>query len=167
MKNKKLSIPATVIEIAIVAVLALLIWIFADGSIESIIQDEAGSCISVVFDKPAVKGADRIIVYEGSQVVADISDTSNKEEIRQIADLFTVANRSDLCDYQTGWRMEIYNGNRLVRKVEENCCEGLYQIYERDLLHWVLPGECGTGQVELTPEEEQRLKEIISLHKYK
>lgn len=167
MKNKKPSIPAPVIEITIVAVLALLIWIFVDVSIESIIQDEAGSCISVVFDKPAIKGADRIIVYEGSQVVADISDTSNKVEIRQIADLFTVANRANLCDYKTGWRMEIYNGNRLVRKVEENCCGGLYQIYERDLLHWVLPGECGTGQVELTPEDEQRLKEIISLHKYK
>lgn len=164
MNNKKFRIPALVIEIAIVVVLALLIGIFVDVSIESVIQDKGGSCIAVVFDKPAVKGADRIVVYEGSQVVADISD---KEEVRQIAALFTVANRTCLCDYQSGWRMEIYNGNRLVREVVENCCGGLYEIYDRDLLHWILSPEGDKGQVELNQEEEQWLKEIIALYRYK
>lgn len=162
MKNKKPRIPAPVIELVIALSIVLLIWIFVDVSIESIIQDKAGSCISVVFDKPWVKGADRVIVYQDGQVVADISD---REEVRQIADLFTVANRTDLCDYKSGWRMEIYNGDRLVRGVIENCCGGLYQIYERDLLHWVFPSECGTGQVELSHEEEQWLKEIIGRYK--
>lgn len=162
MKDKKRSIPAPLIELVIVLAIALLIWIFVDVSIESVIGDKAGSCISVVFDKPWVKGADRVIVYQDGQVVADISD---RGEVRQIADLFTVANRTDQCDYKSGWRMEIYNGNRLVREVIENCCGGLYMIYERDLLHWVFPSGCGAGQVELSADEEQILKQIIGRYK--
>ena len=164
MKNKKCPIPGPVIELIIVVMLGLLIWIFVDISVESIIQDEAGSSISVVLDKPLVKGADRIKVYEGGQVVADISD---REEVRQIADLFIVANRTDQCDYKSGWRMEIYNGDRLVREVIENCCGGIYTVYERDMLRWVFPSECGTGQVVLGSEEEQQLKEIIGRYKGK
>lgn len=162
MKDKKRSIPAPLIELVIVLAIALLIWIFVDVSIESVIGDKAGSCISVVFDKPWVKGADRVIVYQDGQVVADISD---REEVRQIADLFIVANRTDQCDYKSGWRMEIYNGNRLVREVIENCCGGLYMIYERDLVHWVFPSGCGAGQVELSADEEQILKQIIGRYK--
>ena len=162
MKDKKRSIPAPLIELVIVLAIALLIWIFVDVSIESVVGDKAGSCISVVFDKPWVKGADRVIVYQDGQVVADISD---REEVRQIADLFIVANRTDQCDYKSGWRMEIYNGNRLVREVIENCCGGLYMIYERDLLHWVFPSGCGAGQVELSADEEQILKQIIGRYK--
>lgn len=164
MKKKKFPIPGPWMELIIVVVIALLIWIFVDVSVESILQDEAGSCISVIFDKPWVKGADRVLVYENGQCVADISD---KKAVRQIADLFVVANRTDLCDSQTGLKIEIYNGDRLVRQVEENCCGGLYQIYEQDLLHWVFPSEVCTGQVELTQDEHQRLLELLSLWKYK
>ena len=164
MKGLIRKVPTWAIELGIVVLLALLIWIFVDVSIESVIQNKGGSCIAVVFDKPAVKGADRIIVYEYDQVVADISD---KEEVHKIADLFTVANRTCLCDYKTGWRMEIYNGNQLVREVVENCCGDLYEIYDRDLLHWILPLEGDKGQVELSHEEEQQLKDIIALYKHK
>lgn len=164
MKKKKLPIPAPVIEIGLVVLVALLIWIFVDASAKSYLDNKSGGCISVVFDKPFVKGADRIVIYENGQCIADIS---SKKTVRQIADLFTVANCTDLCDYKGGLKIEIYNGDRLVRLVEENCCGGLYLVYERDLLHWVLPSDSGAGQVELTQEENQRLLELISLWKYK
>ena len=164
MKKKKLPIPAPVIEIGLVVLVALLIWIFVDASAKSYLDNKSGGCISLVLDKPWVKGADRVLVYENGQCVADISD---KKAVRQIADLFVVANRTDLCDSQTGLKIEIYNGDRLVRQVEENCCGGLYQIYEQDLLHWVFPSEVCTGQVELTQDEHQRLLELLSLWKYK
>ena len=164
MKNKKFSISAPLVELVIVLVIALLIWIFVDVSIESILEDKAGSCISVVFDKPWVKGADRVVVYQDDHVVADISD---REPVRQIASLFTVANRTDQCDYKGGLRMEIYNGDHLIREVTENCCGGLYLIYERDLLHWVFPSECGTGQVELSAADEQWLRQVIEQYKHK
>lgn len=164
MEKKKFRISAPLIETAVVVVLALLSLIFVDASIESILQDEAGSCIAVVFDKPAVSRADRIIVYQNDQVVADIQDP---EAVRQIAALFTVANRTDLCGYEDGWRMEIYNGDRLVRQVVENCCSGLYQIYERDLLHWVFPSDSGIGQLELRSEDEQLLRQIIAQYQNK
>lgn len=163
MERKNRRIPSWAIEITIVAAVALLMWIFV-GFAQSITGNNAGGCISVTFDKPFVKTADRIIVYDGGQVVADISE---KEEVRQIADLFTVANRTDQCDYKSGWRMEIYNGNRLVREISGNCCGGLYHIYDRNLLHWIFPSECGTGQVELSQEEEQLLQRIISTYTHK
>lgn len=164
MDDQRKKIPGWVMELAIVAALALLIWIFVDVSIESVIQDKGGSCIAVILDKPDVKGAERIIVYEGDQVVADISEEAT---VRQIAGWFTVANRAGLCDYQTGWRMEIYNGSRLVREVTENCCGGLYEIYDRDWRHWILPLEAHRGQVELSREEEQQFRKIIDLYRYK
>lgn len=164
MKEKKFSLKGPVIELIMVVVIGLLIWIFVDVSVESILEDEAGSCISVIFDKPRVKGADRIVVYQNNQVVADISDP---EPVRQIARLFTVANRTDLCDYEGGWRMEIYNGDRLVREVVENCCCGFYLLYEWDLLHWVFPSESGIGQLQLSPEDEQWLRQTITQYQNK
>ena len=161
MERKNRHIPSWIIEISIVAAVALLLWIFVGFRFQ---PNNAGSCLSVTFDKPFVKAADRIIVYENGRAVATISE---KEEIRQITDLFTVANCTDLCDDPTGWRIEIYNGNRLVREVNGNCCGGLYHIYDRNLLHWIFPSGSGTGQVELTQEEEQKLQEIISAFKYK
>jgi len=157
MKKKKLRSLKPVIATAIVAVLFLLIWIFVDASAEYLIQDKAGGCISVVFDKPFVKGADRIVVYEGSQVIT----ITDKETVRQVADLFVVANCTALCSPGNERRIEIYNGNWLVREIQQTQCgSDMYYIYECDLFHWVFP-EFGDGEVGLSPEEEQWLNGII------
>ena len=161
MNNNLKRIPGSVIGIGIAVVIALLIWIFVDVSIESVIRNASGSCISVAFDKPILKGADRIVVYEGKQVIT----ITDKEAVRRIADMFTVANRTGLCDHSSGWRLEIYNGQRLVRRVTENCDGRLYHIYDQDLLHWVLPSEDKNGQVELSQEEYLRLTGIIEQYR--
>ena len=162
MKNKKFHIRSWMIEIGIVAVLALLIWIFVDVSIESVIQDKAGSCISVIFDKPIVKGADRVVVYEHNRVVT-ITDT---QTVRQIADLFMVANCTGLCNPSQDRRIEIYNGQLLVRELRQtHCGSDLYYSYEPDLFHWVINIDGCGAEVQLTPAEQQWLDEIIAQYK--
>lgn len=156
MKNRKLRIPAPVIEIGIAVILVLLIWIFVDASTKSYIEDKAGGCISVVFDKPFVKGADRIVIYEGDQIIT----IDDKETVRKIADLFVVANCTALCSPGNERRIEIYNGHWLVREIRWTQCQSEYYIYECDLFHWVFP-EFGDGEVSLSPEEHQWLEEII------
>lgn len=147
--------------LAIVTALVLLNWIFVDVSVESIIRSEAGSCICVVFDKPLVKGADRIVIYENDQVIT----ITDKDTVRQIAGLFTVANRTGLCEHTGDLRLEIYNGDRLVRKITENCDDGFYHIYDRDLLHWVFPSADKNGQLELSDEDQLWLMQIIDQNK--
>ena len=150
-----------ILVFAIVTALVLLNWIFVDVSVESIIRDEAGSCICVVFDKPLVKGADRIVIYENDQVIT----MTDKDTVRQIAGLFTVANRTGLCEHTGDLRLEIYNGDRLVRKITENCDDGFYHIYDRDLLHWVFPSADKNGQLELSDEDQLWLMQIIDQNK--
>ena len=150
-----------ILVFAIVTALVLLSWIFVDVSVESIIRDEAGSCICVVFDKPLVKGADRIVIYENGQVIT----ITDKDTVRQIAGLFTVANRTGLCEHTGDLRLEIYNGDRLVRTITENCDDGFYHIYDRDLLHWVFPSADKNGQLELSDEDQLWLMQIIDQNK--
>ena len=150
-----------ILVLAIVTALVLLSWIFVDVSVESIIRDEAGSCICVVFDKPLVKGADRIVIYENGQVIT----ITDKDTVRQIAGLFTVANRTGLCEHTGDLRLEIYHGDRLVRKITENCDDGFYHIYDRDLLHWVFPSADKNGQLELSDEDQLWLMQIIDQNK--
>ena len=150
-----------ILVFVIVTALVLLNWIFVDVSVESIIRSEAGSCICVVFDKPLVKGADRIVIYENDQVIT----ITDKDTVRQIAGLFTVANRTGLCEHTGDLRLEIYHGDRLVRKITENCDDGFYHIYDRDLLHWVFPSADKNGQLELSDEDQLWLMQIIDQNK--
>ena len=145
---------------AIATALVLLGWVFIDVSVESVIRNEAGSCISVVFDKPFVKGADRIVIYEGDRVIT----IEDKETVREIADLFVVANCTALCSPSTERRIEIYNGDWLVRKIFWTQCQSEYYIYECDLFHWVFP-EFGAGEVSLSSEDSQWLDGIIAQYK--
>ena len=150
-----------ILVLAIVTALVLLSWFFVDVSVESIIRDEAGSCICVVFDKPLVKGADRIVIYENDQVIT----ITDKDTVRQIAGLFTIANRTGLCEHTGDLRLEIYHGDRLVRTITENCEDGFYHIYDRDLLHWVFPSADKNGQLELSDEDQLWLMQIIDQNK--
>lgn len=145
---------------AIATALVLLGWVFIDVSVESVIRNEAGSCISVVFDKPFVKGANRIVIYEGDRVIT----IEDKETVREIADLFVVANCTALCSPSTERRIEIYNGDWLVRKIFWTQCQSEYYIYECDLFHWVFP-EFGAGEVSLSSEDSQWLDGIIAQYK--
>lgn len=149
-----------ILVFAIVAAVVLLGWVFMDVSVESVIRDEAGSCISVVFDKPFVKCADRVVIYENGQVIT----IEDKETVREIAELFVVANCTALCSPGNERRIEIYNGDWLVREIRWTQCQSEYYIYKCDLFHWVFP-EFGDGEVSLSAEESQWLDGIIAQYK--
>ena len=116
-----------------------------------------GGCISVVFDKHFVCGADRIVVYEGDQVIT----ITEKSTVRRIASEFVVANRTDLCGYYSDRRIEIYNGDKLVRSIRWNACCELAEIYEADAAHWLFPSTSGIGQVEMSKEFMEWLDQTI------
>lgn len=160
MEQKKRRIPAPVIEIGIAVLVVLLIWIFVDASAKSYIDNKGGGCISVVFDKPFVKCADRVVIYENGQVIT----IEDKETVREIAELFVVANCTALCSPGNERRIEIYNGDWLVREIRWTQCQSEYYIYECDLFHWVFP-EFGDGEVSLSAEESQWLDGIIAQYK--
>ncbi len=116
-----------------------------------------GGCISVVFDKHLVLGADRILIYEGD----DLITITDEILVRRISSEFVVANRTDLCGYHSDRRLEIYNGNHLVRTIQWNACCELAEIYEADASHWLFPSTGGIGQVALSAEFMQWLDGII------
>lgn len=158
MENKRKHLPGWVTEISIAVLLVLLCLIFVDVSIEGILEDKGGSCIAVVFDKPLVRGADRVVVYEYGQTIT----ITDRDAVRQIAGLFTVANCTDLCNPGRERRIEIYNGNRLVREIRATLCGfDTYYIYDCDLFHWAIPSGCGSGEVYLDRQQQDRLDEII------
>jgi hypothetical protein len=116
-----------------------------------------GGCFSVVFDKPLVLGADRILVYEGDKVIT----ITDEALVRRISSTFVVADRTDLCGYHSDRRLVIYNGEQPVRTIQWNACCELAEIYEADAAHWVFPSTGGIGQVEMTDEFVHWLDEII------
>lgn len=116
-----------------------------------------GSCFSVVFDKHMVLGADRVLIYEGDDLITVTDETL----VRRIASAFVVADRTDLCGYHSDRRLEIYNGQQLLRSVQWNACCELAEIYNADAAHWLFPSTGGIGQVALTEEFMQWLDALI------
>ncbi len=162
MEKSKKRIPAWLIELAVALTIILFIWVFAGASAEGVIDDIGGGCFSVVFDKVFVKGADRVVIHEGKQVFT----VTDKEAVRQIADTFLVANCTDVCSVDRyGMYMEVYNGNLLVRVVRRNHCSEAWDIYNRDLFHWVFPSDSGIGKVVLTNEELARLEQLLAQYR--
>lgn len=116
-----------------------------------------GGCFSVAFDKSLVLGADRIVIYEGDEVIT----VTDEALVRRISSEFVVADRTDLCGYHSDRRLEIYNGQQLVRSVQWNACCELAEIYEADAAHWLFPSTEGIGQVALSAEFMQWLDALI------
>ena len=145
----------------IVLAAALLIFVGSFFIAVSADTNAGGGCIAVVFDKATVMGADKIVVYDGDEVIT----ITDKEDVREIAAEFVVANRTGLCGYRSGERMEIYNGGKLVRSIYWNeCCE-LADIYEVDATHWAFPSLSKIGQVELSQDALNRVNRIINEHR--
>lgn len=116
-----------------------------------------GGCFSVVFDKHMVLGADRVLIYEGD----DLITVTDESLVRRIASAFVVADRTGLCGYHSDRRLEIYNGQQLLRSVQWNACCELAEIYNADAAHWLFPSTGGIGQVALTEEFMQWLDALI------
>ena len=115
-----------------------------------------GGCVAIVFDKASVMGADRIVIREDGKEIT----VTDAEMVSAIASEFVVANKTALCDY-TDRQIDIYNGDKLVRCVYWNSCCDLATIYDADVLHWIIPPEGKTGQVELSREFKDMVDRIV------
>ena len=115
-----------------------------------------GGCVSIVFDKAAVIGADRIVIRQDGREIT----VTDAEIVSRIASEFVVANKTALCDH-TDMQIEVYNADKLVRHVYWNESCGLATIYDTDAAHWIIPFEGKTGQVELSREFIELVERIV------
>lgn len=152
MNRKKVLLVFLALGLLVFIILSQFVAVSTAGAISA-----GGGCISVVFDKHLVLGADRVLIYEGDHVITVTDETV----VRRISSTFLVANRTDLCGSHSDRRLEIYNGDQIVRTIQWNACCELAEIYEADAAHWVFPSTGGIGQVEMTAEFVQWLDEII------
>jgi uncharacterized Fe-S cluster protein YjdI len=153
VKNKIKAAGIIVVIAALTFVASAFIAVSTEGCFT-----EGGGCIAIVFDKADVMGADKIVVYDGDEVIT-ISDEAH---VREIASEFVVANRTALCESRSGDKLEIYNSGKLVRTVYwSDCVDNFAHIYEKDATHWIFPGEGDLGQVELSRDAFDRINQII------
>ena len=147
MHSKRIRWTVAAIILLVIVTAGLIASQFI-GFHNGIFDSAGGSCISIVFDKQAVLGADRI-VYKVGDAEITITDPNT---VRMIAEKFVVANRAGLCPSTDQKWMYIYNGDKLVRSLQWRACNEIVDIYEADSTHWLYPSECTVGQVEVSDE---------------
>lgn len=131
---------------------------FVAINLDGIFRNHAGCCVSVVFDKQEVMGADKIIYQVGDKQITITDETT----IERIAKEFVVANRAGLCNSHKDEWMQIYNGDKLVRSIRWNACDEYAEIYTADAAHWLWPGEYKVGQIEVSAEFRVFLNELMN-----
>ncbi len=113
-------------------------------------------CISVAFDKAAMKKVDRAaVIVDGTEY-----PITDPWLIRQLADQTVVSTHTLLCNSQEGRWIELYDGDKLVRRMNwEQAHDGVI-VYASDQTHWIF-GEAEYGQTYLTQEVLDALYEAI------
>ena len=115
--------------------------------------DHSALCIS--FDKWDMMTADKVVVWNsGNQYTV-----TDPEFVRQLTRETTVAayNEQYCCASETGGWIEIYKGDRLVRRMRWATGHSMV-AYEADLLHWVFFGK--EGHASLSNELIEKLNEL-------
>ena len=119
--------------------------------------DHSALCIS--FDKWDMMTADKVVIWDGP----DQYTVTDPEFVRQITRETTVAeyNEQYCCASETGGWIEIYKGDRLVRRMRWVTSHSNV-AYEADLLHWVFFGK--EGHASLSNELREKLNELTGKH---
>ena len=101
---------------------------------------DAGGCIAVVYDKAAMRAADRVVLCDGEDRY-EITDNNATDAIMidWITDDLLVASHTALRHVKTDRWLEIYSGDTLVRRMNWASCadEAGVFIYEEDSVHQV------------------------------
>ena len=157
--SKKSKIWIWVLSIIAVFVLAASLLIYQHVAINLPFSETPQGAVSVVFDKAAVLGADKVVLREGDKSLT----ITEPDKVRDIAGDFLVGNCSGLCGYHHDRWIDIYNGDKLVRQVHWNDHDDLAVVYKKDALHWLWPGN--VAQVSLSSEDAEKYTELYSLVK--
>ena len=120
----------------------------------------AGGCVSISFDKWAMRRADKLVVTcKGEQYVSEDSDF-----VRGFAEATLAGTYTDYCcadeNYAT---VEIYRGDRLLRRYRYIENHDAF-AYEADLTHWVLFGR--ESHAFVTGEVINAFRQMLGLRVY-
>lgn len=158
-EKKRRPINSDLIILACLAFVVLFFVIFSE--IRSTYFDGgAGECLSIsLFGKLELKSVDKAVLSENGKEFI-ITDA---ELIDQIVTETRVATHAGFC-YDRYRRIDLYNGDKLIRSMEwAQCCDTV-KVYEPDLTHWLivpLGGTANEGYVELSDELVDQLGALI------
>ena len=119
--------------------------------------DHSAICIS--FDKWAMMTADKVLIWNDGTLYT----ITDPDFVRQITRETTVAeyNEQYCCASETGGLIEIYKGDRLIRRMRWATGHSMV-AYDADLLHWVFFGK--EGHASLSRELIEKLNELTGQH---
>ena len=124
---------------------------------------DAGGCVAIVYDKAAMRAADRGVLCVGE----DRYEITDADFVDDITDELMVASRSGLRFAEIDRWIEIYDGDTLVRRIlwaECTDAKGVF-IYYEDKLHPVYQDEhleyTEDGQIIPSDELVEKLNAII------
>lgn len=140
------------------AAAVVLIVLPAVSAAVSMNPSDNGGCFSVAFDKAAMRSADRAVICVNEERY-EISDPAL---VREIADQTLAATNTDLRHPNTERWIELYRGDRLIRRMRWEDNHGGIVVYEADWLHWVFPSDSGEGLVYPSEELLAQLNALIS-----
>ena len=125
---------------------------------------DAGGCIAIVYDKAAMRAADRVVLCVGESRY-EITDADFVDEITE--ELMVASHTWLVYDDIDRW-IEIYSGDTLVRRMQWAGCtdpKGVF-IYFEDELHPIyqnyVSGYVDDGQIRASDELVEKLNAIIA-----
>ena len=139
-----------------VMVLIILILLFLNVGIGSCMT--GGDCETIVFDKWSMLTADKVIIRVGEES----HTVTDQEFIQQITKETLVATAADICiasQNDERW-IEVYKGEKLVRKMHWRDAHHNVRVYNADGSHWIFPGSTDYGVIYLSEDMLKQLGEI-------
>ena len=157
MKRKKLLIVITTAVVVLLGVvLASPFVAIGYGGF-----DNAGSALSIAFDKHKVKAVDRVVLRIGEKSI----EITDQELINQLKDELVVAKRTDLKVYYPhyGKYIVFYKGDNLVRCMRWGGEDksAWVEVYKEDASHIVMFSIGNEGLVCLSEETENALNRLV------
>lgn len=127
---------------------------------------DAGGCVAIVYDKAAMRAADRVVLSVGE----DRYEITDADFVDEITEELMVASHTWLVyhEYETEQWIEIYAGETLVRRMiwaGSASAKGVF-IYFEDELHPIyqnyVSGYVDDGQIRASDELVEKLNAIIA-----
>lgn len=123
-----------------------------------------GKCISIsFFDKQKLKNVDKVVLVKDFGETKKVATITDEEFIRQILEETAVATHANFgCTKGDMWRIDLYDGDKLVRSMHVSQCYGLHvNVYDSDATHWLIAPEFrftdNKGWVQLSDELYNKL----------
>lgn len=146
------------VTILCIALVVMIISQFVAVNVKGLIT-EAGGCISIAFDKHAMRRADRIVLHRDN-ISVTITDESL---VHELSNTLMVADKTDLkASFGNDW-IEIHDGDQLIRRMRWGQAGHInrVEVYKADPSHWIWPSTDQQGLVFLSDELAEKLTSII------